>query len=307
MSMASHELTSLIKMNKIGDIIITKEEDIYDTRQRLFVIQHLKNGDARFILWPNYTKHHATALLSILEKGTDKLLLSVHINSESHSCDDSVDEIRSIFEKQTCNLFEITDPEVMKRFGITRAQVMEKYDQIKKKLCCSQFKIDAANRIAYLADGWLHLVIDKNEVDIVHNIDTSDLSYQIYDRRPVTVIDVPTKLQTAEDDMNCALYTFNTMQAIVNMLQNKDTSEVIYKEALKIGHGTDSEKKQAEEALTKIFRDDLKPYLPCYFNSDGSPKSESELKDFHLKQRWELGSRAALDENYLTNKHFLPN
>lgn len=97
------------------------------------------------------------------------------------------------------------------------------------------------------------------------------------------------------------------MQAIVKMLEDNDNSVVIYNEALKISHGTDSEKILAEEVLTKIFREDLKAYLPCYFNSDGSPKSESELKEFHLKQRWELGSRAALDENYLTYKHFLPN
>ena len=110
------------------------------------------------------------------------------------------------------------------------------------------------------------------------------------------MIDASNKIQTANDDKNCAVFTFNTMQAVVKMLEDKNNSETIYNHALKLVHGNDDEKRQSETALIKIFREDLKAYLPCYFNSDGTLKPESELKEFHLKQRWQLGSLAASNE-----------
>ena len=305
-------MASLLKVNKTDDIVITQADPAYKIRKRLLKFQHLQKGDVRFVLSSNYDEKHATTLFSILEKGTDRLLISIHIDS---SIDSQISYYRTIeaFLKQRHVWSWFSGP-----------QALERYNQIKKELSGSLVKIDAANKIAYILGEYYEcaclLQISPNcnriadakrngKVNLIHNFyeNRNEMQYGVYDCRPVEFINASNVLQTAKDDNNCALYTFNTMQAIVKMLQDKDNSEVIYKEALRIGHGTNEEYLQARIELAKIFQENLKPYLSCYYNSDGAPKSESELKEFHLKQRWELGSRAALDEKYLASKHFLPN
>ncbi len=69
------------------------------------------------------------------------------------------------------------------------------------------------------------------------------------------------------------------------MLSDKQTADRIFNIAKTIQ--TD---KNAEAELVKVFREDLKAYLPCYYDTDtGLAKSEEELREFHLQQRWELG------------------
>lgn len=49
----------------------------------------------------------------------------------------------------------------------------------------------------------------------------------------------------------------------------------------------------AIKTLVRIFQEDLKAYLPCYYDvATGIPKSLAELEAFHLNQRWEIGRKS---------------
>jgi hypothetical protein len=306
-------LSRLIELNNKNDICITQEEDVYKIRKRLLALQHLKTNNARFILSFNHTGGHATLLVSVLEKGTDRLLVTIYIDSQ----DSDNYKVHRVFNRPE-EWHDIWRPHPMDP-NKNNARVTEIYEKIKKELGGKSIKIDSAKKTAFLLDesyAWYHdnenckrisKAEESHTVDVIHNLvdDIDDgIDYRVFDRRQVTIINASNVLQTARDDKSCALYTFNTLQAVVKLLEKKENSEKVYRHALNIAHGKESKKQVSQKAMQTIFREDIKPLLPCYFNNNGKPKSESELKEFHLKQRWQLGSLAASNEDYLRYKGF---
>jgi hypothetical protein len=101
-------------------------------------------------------------------------------------------------------------------------------------------------------------------------------------------IDVSHDLQEAADDRNCALYSLNFIKAISELLKSPEIVNHIVELAR-----SSTRDPSAIEQLVHIFREDLKAYLPCYYDRDtGLPKSPEEVEAFHLSQRWELGSKS---------------
>lgn len=299
------DFTAFMEVHKPDDIVLLKTNDLYV--RKLLLDQQIKCGNARFVLVPIRKDNHVMAFIAVLEKGTDRILAAIHIDSQN---------LHGLFS-QLVKAFHLRDETWS---SVSGAALTEKYTRMKEELSGEKVKIDSEKRIAYLLDEpcsyftstpnsvLAYDALVNNQVDVIHNLYhvNDELKFRMCDSRPVTFIDASNLLQTAKDDINCSIYSFNSLQAALRMLEDKEMSETIYQNALKIGHGTDAEKKEAEEALLKTFRDDIKAYLPCYFNPDGTPKPEEELKEYHLKKRWELGSMAASNENYLRYKNFLP-
>lgn len=130
-----------------------------------------------------------------------------------------------------------------------------------------------------------------NSEQYPHFLDSSEeneakkTTAQIISQRCIPFIDASHDIQAAQDDGNCSLYGYNFLDAIAKMLNDKEIAEKIVKLAKLV-----SEKNvEAEYALQRIFTEDLKNYLPCYY-VDGQKKSFADLKEFHLAQRWNLGS-----------------
>ena len=115
----------------------------------------------------------------------------------------------------------------------------------------------------------IHLGIPTNPfVTIVHRLD-------------VPFIDVSHELQ--KDNNDCTLYCFNFIKAILSMLENPDMAQHILKLS------TDLMQIQSKVELTNIFRNHLKVFLSQYYDQTGKSKSENDLENYHLRQRWELG------------------
>lgn len=305
------ELHKLLKVQNPLDILVTPGEDIYKLRTRLLGLQFLRDNQVKFVLSSCYTHGHAIALISIIEQEGNRLLTTISIDSQN--TDHHFFRILRGFEARAREAWTISGP-----------RALERYNEFKSYLGDKKVRIDMDQRVGYLLDKmffWASsdpdcreatIAKDKEWIDVLHNIeyhakeDPPEIEYRLFDRRPFTMIRASNKLQTADDDLNCALYTHNTLQAAIKLLEQPEKAKAVYQHALTVANGTPAEKDNAEKELVQIFREEIKTYLPCYFNSDGALKSEMEIKDYHLKQRWDLGSAAALDEDYLRHKYFLP-
>lgn len=289
-ALACNELTSLIEVHKTDDIQLLPDADIQKIRLSLLRLQHLESRKGRFILAPNYSNGHAGVFLSLLDG--NKILAAIHIDSQNSA--NFLENTKEGFHYQGTAWSDISSP-----------KDKEIYDRYKKE---GAVKIDREAKVAYLFDeeyfafrsssgcSQITTAVKMGWVDLVHNVDCppeGESCYRIYDGRRVPILDASNRLQTAPDDKNCALYTYNTMQALVKLLEER--GDRIYQMALK----------GEFEALKDLFQEQLKAYLPCYFDAEGKGRSEAELKAFHLKQRWELGSKASLNKAYLINKRFI--
>ena len=80
----------------------------------------------------------------------------------------------------------------------------------------------------------------------------------------------------------------NFIEAMVEMLKQPKIADRIFGLARTVKSNPD-----APGILVHIFQEDLKAYLPCYYDkATGAPKSRAELEAFHLKQRWEIGGKS---------------
>lgn len=98
-------------------------------------------------------------------------------------------------------------------------------------------------------------------------------------------IDVSHNLQLGNDDMNCALYSLNFIKGLTEMLKNREIADKAYALASNIKTSL-----SAEEELRIIFQETLKEYIPEYYDPHGTKKSPKALQEFHLQQRWDLGT-----------------
>ena len=103
-------------------------------------------------------------------------------------------------------------------------------------------------------------------------------------------IPIAFSLQQEEDDENCVIYSKNFIQALIALLSQPEEAERIVELARDVCHQS-SNASESEAALVKIFLQDIKTFLPCYFDPQtGSQKESAAIKQFHLNERWDLGS-----------------
>ncbi|MBA3602623.1 MAG: hypothetical protein H0W50_03065 [Parachlamydiaceae bacterium] len=136
------------------------------------------------------------------------------------------------------------------------------------------------------------------KINFIHKLDEQKKQYILTGTRPVPFIDAPHKLQTHKEDENCAIYSYNFLQGAINMLESRDVAERIYRLAMQIdsNKGNNTEREGNQKAMAKIFQEELKQYLPEYFDANGAQKSDSEIKQHHLHQRWNFGNQGMQPE-----------
>ena len=104
------------------------------------------------------------------------------------------------------------------------------------------------------------------------------------------IISVPHPLQyEGENDNNCVLYSMQMIEALVNLLDEPCKAELVFKWA----EAANKKNLDAQDELFDFFSDTFRTYLPCYYNPiTREPKSPRELREFHLRQRWNIGSES---------------
>ncbi|MEY3183161.1 MAG: hypothetical protein RLZ35_1146 [Pseudomonadota bacterium] len=81
-------------------------------------------------------------------------------------------------------------------------------------------------------------------------------------------------------DNNHFLYNLNFIRAITTYLEIPGNLEKVLDFA-----------RQGEQAsLLRVFSMEIREHLPMYYNVNGDKRSEDEIVQFHLRQRWDLDS-----------------
>jgi len=280
---------SNIEMNKLNYYrIIETGKDIYvvkDTIRRIEYakyINEIKNeySGVQFILTPVAKDTHATTLISIIQKETFKHLASIFINS-------SKSQEYFLYISDRFNLHSNTSMSLLKN---EESAIF--YNYLTSKFNTKTAFADFENKEGYIFDSKTpeaekvyDAFYDDRSIKILH--DCTSKRYILRGNRDVPLIDASHDLQLNEEDKNCSLYSFNFLQGIVKIIEDKDLSDTIYDLAEKIDAGVDQE--NATKEITAIFTENLKAHLP-YYDSEGKPKSYAEIKQHHLHQRWDIGS-----------------
>lgn len=111
-------------------------------------------------------------------------------------------------------------------------------------------------------------------------------------QRKVPLIDASHNIQTAEGDNSCAIYSNNFCLAVGNMMA--DTS--IASRVFRLAETIENQVINANDPMTSInelkaiFQSDLKAFLPQYYSTDSTVRTEAELKAFNMRQRWDLSN-----------------
>ncbi|MBA2368734.1 MAG: hypothetical protein H0V82_06895 [Candidatus Protochlamydia sp.] len=298
-----------------GKIKLTRKGyDLYEIRDYLRRVEFGKYSDKiekdhkgiEFIISPIGKDGHAMTILSVIQKNTFKHLASIFINSFTNN--DYYNLISNRFNLRENHSYALLEGSDCEKF----------FEQIFEKLSGKSTLIDLDLREGYILNPSfgvnlsseekpIHDALQSQKIDLIHTLNKyeTDTMYGIYGTRIVTMIDASHTLQTQENDENCALYSLNFLQGIIDLLKNDDKAEIVYQLAEKIDSSNPLEKEFAKKSLSNIFNIVLRQYLPAYYNSEGIQKSEEEIKRHHLYQRWDLGSQG-MHPDYLKESGYLP-
>jgi hypothetical protein len=117
-------------------------------------------------------------------------------------------------------------------------------------------------------------------VEYKKEINPSDVT-----RRKIPFIDASHQIQVLNEDSNCTLYGYNFIEATANLLGEPSITKRIFE----LAEAVDKGELQASNELQSIFAEELKNYLPCYYENKKN-KIPADIKEFHLQQRWNIGS-----------------
>lgn len=258
----------------------------------------------RFVLSANWKDTHATALLTVLDPFTGRALLTLFMNSyqnEEHykryktsflirQTETTLIPSRSSFQQHEIDLLK---QYVLKTFklDIDDANLSSKPATLLKNLeekaiFCLNYTSSNFYSAEYLA------LENSPEIETSYSFNkdspATQKEFTITHMPKIPFIDVSHELQLADDDKNCAFYSLNFIQAITNLLKQSEQAERIF--ALANSVKSDP---RATEILIHIFREELKTYLPQYYDAcTKAPKPRASIEAFHLNQRWEIGARS---------------
>lgn len=137
-----------------------------------------------------------------------------------------------------------------------------------------------------------------NTLYLIEKMPNGESCVRIWSKPQGVIIDASHHLQTTAGDMNCSLFTYNFIKAMISLLNQPNKANEIYQLAQEASQNDLS----AQQQLVAIFRDDLKVYLPCYYDENQSEKSQNQICDFHRHQRWDLGNLAIAAQYPLSDK-----
>lgn len=240
--------------------------------------EELKNKKFNYMLTPNWYGDHATLLFHILNPNTKRVLVSIFIDSKLDQT--YLDHMENIFNhtQQKNNYYWLLDDNLTNFVSTLKNQFF--IDPADDK----GIFIDLTTRTAYAISADPASLYSDTRVDEIFYIDRSNDSRFIPSRK-IPFIDASHSLQTS-GDLNCAVYGFNFSKAIAAMLQDTMISDEIYQLAESVDKGNDDAKNQ----LSHIFKEKLKSYLPCYYDQNNQAKSHADIKEYHMKQRWNMDS-----------------
>ncbi|MBN9543551.1 MAG: hypothetical protein J0G32_07180 [Alphaproteobacteria bacterium] len=246
----------------------------------------LKDGNIKFVISPNWENGHAVTLISILDSDSKKILLTILINTNIQTlsynqsiCDKlnkrgvntypiyaNKENLSALEQKFHLTNIANAEPQIISNENNTEIlKITDKFEicptEFKEKQLFAQYKLGA---------GSIDLFVN-NDIKIL------DASHALQD------------MSEASEDQNCAIYGINFIKAIVEILKTPEQAILIKKLASEIHDNNNSD---AITEIQNIFQNDLKQYLPMYYDADGKARPYEEIRKHHLKQRWNIGSES---------------
>lgn len=285
------------------DIEVGSPCDIYEIRDRIG--RHFLTAPGaippRFLINANWKDQHASTCITIFDSVTCRPLITLFMNSFQRR--DYYEYSKERFLTESSLSFE-DYPEYVNKHAKSIITKTFSIDLDDSSLATQppSLLINQKNGVAFTIN-YLHSHYDSGAYKEIEHSPEIETIYSFrmlnYMSPPVSVlrmkytpktpfIDVSHHLQQDADDLNCALYNMNFIQAVVDMLKQPEVADRVVKLARVIKSNS-----SALEALVHIFQEDLKAYLPCYYDiATRAPKSHDELEIFHLNQRWEIGGKS---------------
>jgi hypothetical protein len=104
----------------------------------------------------------------------------------------------------------------------------------------------------------------------------------------IPFLDFSYNLQTSQDDSNCALYTYTSANALAKAF---DKVEFVHNVVdLSKNVFSQPENEEMKRTLESYFKSQFFANLPQYYHPNGDKKPEQEIKQYHMKLRWDLSS-----------------
>ena len=281
-------------------MLISRPLDIYQIRELInemeWAAETAKEASKKtsFVAIPNFKDDHATLLIAVLDE-QQRALVTVFINSLPSAHYTGYLSYRFNL-RQYSRAYTISISE--EQLGATLAMLDEKFGT---GLPEPGFLHDPETRTAYVrGDRGFYLASEITaELDRIYYLDDRALTMQ----RTVPFLDASHGLQLSEGDKNCCLYSLNFLKAACSMLSEPSTAHRVQDYAKAVSRGDIG----ASEKLIRVFQEEIKAYLPAYYTADRQPRSFEELKQYHLKQRWNIGKEtldayAAVDYTHVSER-----
>lgn len=277
-------------------VIMPPQEDFYHIIDTLKAQPFLNNTSSeRFILAQSSQigigSSHATTLLGIKDPSTHELFAVIFINSWQNKAYSNYTRAgfnalttlglynQISLDKHCRNLFNV---ELNPDGSVVNNGTFKSSDG--KSICFTDPKIDLSSPEGREAES------SKN-IRYIFMIDRVMNKLEVLVKgRTIPFIDASHHIQTEENDQNCTLYAYHFILAIIQLLKNPTEADRIFNLAKKLSNEmTDIESNQQ---LFNIFNQELKAYLPNYYDSTTQEALPIEMRNqWNLRFRWDTGSK----------------
>ncbi len=281
---------------------VKKPMDIYNTAINLQLMRiedifstKTSSKASQFVIHLNWHEGHATSVISNFNPTNNEFLCSLFLNSWHNSSHFNSMKIRFLdqmektsLDRRDCDEDLLTS---IKNYFETRFLLdVENLDKFPQKVVNEEEKEICFIDVYGSLPDYKNALKDPS-IDRVFRLFRDGLfrkSILIDFNKKAHFLDVSHHLQAHEKDNNCTLYSLFFTKAIIEMLQDPNIADNIIQLALNLNDGTKTNT-EVEKELVYYFQEQLKSYLPCFYQKNNQAKSELELRDFFIKSRWSLG------------------
>ena len=272
-----------------NEIYVDVDKDIYDIRKFINHIsyplcfkppEYFSQQDHRFLLFPMVKDYHASTMIVVFDNEKNHVLAGIFINSKDEDSYYKYIETRWNYDTYYSDVFFPHENKPDTQLS------EEEFEKMSKQAIA-----DGTNPPIdqdYIIKGWLH-----------SRPDALVIKY----KRKIPLVNASHNLQIGLGDKNCSLYSINFLEGIQKLLALE--GQEVYELAKQLDEGDVSEKQQATQKLEEIFKEKLKKYLPCYYDTNLERKTLEQIKEFHIRQRWDIGSDFIKSLNLLEKARIL--
>lgn len=300
-------LYSSAVISRIGDNLRKKDA------QALLGNEEEKEEGACIDLFSNLTKDHATLVMGISDPTSKRVLCALLFDSQNNKYSRSHNKFSKSKPFRLSNYY---DHSLFNNNEETFKKYLEKTFSIEEKELASlkegaTFINKEAKVMFKRLHSWLQLEKEaaQQDVDVTYGVYRDEEFgkdyYKIHLNRQIPFLNASHRIQIAKDDKNCVLYMIHFTKALISLLNQPGIEEQVIALSRRVA-SQQEDSEQAKQELVNLFKEGTKRLLPCFFDPDsGEVKRYSQLREFFLKDRWEMGNQSLARSNPIKGEDLL--